>query len=102
MQSLGGDMKAEDFVKGLPPRAKWTRTNLVTGEVESAEGDVDSTATTVLIAGSKSGILCYTNRDLFTVQGNVHLAVVRTGSGNLFCDRYEETRTEAGLRTANR
>jgi hypothetical protein len=88
-------MKANEFVKAIDTQHFYfSRTNLATNCIEE-EFDTIPNSVEILKSGSVSiriggSIYCYDETDLFTYDFGVYLAVVKTGAGHLFCDRFKE------------
>jgi hypothetical protein len=86
-------MDPQSFVKALDGRkVRFTRTCLATGRVEGPFDVVpDSPLSTAIGAGIgvRGTIHCYHDTDLFAFDFGVYVAVVKTGAGHLFCDRFE-------------
>lgn len=91
-------MTRQEFVKRLNGnKFRFTRTCLATGRVDDDETitpvePVDSERTSSIKLRS---IHCYNDTDLFTEDFGILVAVVKTGAGHLFCDRFEPVRVAA-------
>ena len=92
-------MNAEEFISELNGgKFRYTRTDLAT-ERETENSTVRPTEP---VGGSsiKVGtcINCYDDKNcLFTWDFGILVAVVKTGAGHLFCDRFEFVRPEEGV-----
>lgn len=85
-------MDRREFVDAINGKEfQLTRTCLATGRVEK-EGEVKPANPIHHKTNSSISIRmihCYNDEDLFTHDYGVFVAVVKTGAGHLFCDRFE-------------
>jgi len=89
----------KEFVDAINgKRFKLTRTCLATGRVEDEETVTPNTPTHLGEWGSSaistSRVHCYSDTDLFTNDHGVYVAVVKTGAGHLYADRFVPTDEE--------
>ena len=85
-------MNAREFVDAINGKQlRHTRTLLSTGEVED-DSDVIPSRPTYQMHGAAIAIgetvFCYEDKDLFTEEHGVWVAVIKSGTGHLWCDRF--------------
>ncbi len=93
-------MNRQEFVERLNGNEfHFTRTCLATNRIVDDEILTPSGPMDMKLSSSIKlrDIHCYGDKDLFTEDFGVLLAVVKTGEGHLFCDRFEPEKAKKDI-----